>query len=163
MFMNTKLAALTLAGTLALAACGGEAEEAEIADPMADTAVIAPMEPAPAAAGDPMALLSGTVEAARGGLTNMAASAAVSNIQQWQQTLTAANNPALQPIVTDLQALEQALQAQPIDGAQVGQILSRLGEQTTAAASAAEAGTADQVRELGGLLSQAGSQLSGGM
>lgn len=135
----------------------------EVADPMMDTTVVASVATESAPAGDPMALLSGTVEAARGGPTNMAASAAVSNIQQWQQTLTAANNPALQPILTDLQALEQALQAQPIDGSQVGQILSRLGGQTTAAAAAAEPGAADQVRELETLLSQAGSQLSGGM
>jgi len=114
----------------------------------------------PGAAGDHTAKLDETIAAAEGGLTNLPANAAVSNIEGWENRLRAAGDPALNPIADDLAQLRQELQRTPVDGAAVGRLLTRLGEQTSAAAAGADPAVSQRLNRLGNLLSQAGNQLS---
>lgn len=99
---------------------------------------------------------AGTLDAAEsaGGLTELAPSTAVSNIDAWIARLD--GMPSAAPIVTNLRTLRSQLQSAPLDGMAIGMTLSELGEQTTAAA----AGDAS-LRQLGQALSQAGGMLSG--
>jgi hypothetical protein len=166
-----------LAGGLALAACGGGGDAPEGmagADSMAATVPMATpavaesasttvMGPASTAApaGDGMAELDATIAAAEGGLTTLAPSAAVSNIEGWQTRLRAANNPALTGIADDLEQLKGELQKGTVDGQAIGRLLTEVGEKTTSAAAAAQPGAGEKVSRLGTLLTQAGRQLSG--
>lgn len=138
----------------------GDAGAAPMPMPM-DTGMMATPPAAGATATDPAALLQTTIGAAEAGLTNLPAATALDVIGQWQTTLRGANQPALTEIADDLQMLQQQLQATPTNGAEIGQTLARMGGRTTAAASQAEGATADQLRRLGELLTQAGNQLSG--
>ena len=98
----------------------------------------------------------GTLDAvtAAGGLTALAPGAAVSNIDGWIAQL--AGNEAFAPTVEGLETLKTQLTTDPLDGAAIGQTLSMLGEQTTAAA-----GGDGALEQLGSALSAAGAQLSG--
>jgi hypothetical protein len=110
--------------------------------------------------GDAEAELDATIQAAEGGLTNLPVSAAVSNIEGWENRLRAAGDPSLQPIADNLASLRQELQSPSIDGAAVGRLLNQLGQQTTEAAAGADPAVSQRLNRLGTLLSQAGTQLS---
>lgn len=138
----------------------GDAGAAPMPMPM-DTGMMATPPATGATATDPTALLQTTIEAAEGGLTSLPAATALDVIGQWQTTLRGANQPALTEIANDLQALEQQLQASPINGNEIGQILTRMGQRTTAVAPQAEGATVERLQRLGELLTQAGNQLSG--
>lgn len=108
------------------------------------------------------ASLDSTIALAESGLATVTPSAAVPLIQAWQQRLDEADNPALTSISEDLEQLKGELQASTIDGSAVGDILTRLGEKTTAAAeSAADSSAAPQLGQLGTLLTEAGAQFAG--
>ncbi len=98
----------------------------------------------------------GTLDAvgAAGGLTALAPGAAVANIDGWIAQLE--GNEAFAPTVEGLQTLKMQLTTDPLDGAAIGQTLSMLGEQTTAAA-----GGDGALEQLGSALSAAGAELSG--
>ncbi|MGI9176100.1 MAG: hypothetical protein ACR2GR_12375 [Rhodothermales bacterium] len=147
---HTALLALVLALFVGLSACAPEDnEEPDITEePMADMA--------PAGAD-----LDATIQALQGDITAMDPAAAVDNINAWQAELEASGDEALQGIASDLGELKNQLSQMPPNGGEVGQTLTRLGEQTTQAAASAEAGVAEQLNQLGSLLSDAGAQLSG--
>ena len=138
------LVALTLA--LALTACAPREQTAMEPEPMAT-------QPAGAAGG---VTAQATLDAAQnaGGLTSLAPTAAVSNIDSWISRLDGV--PAAAPVVANLRTLKSQLQASTLDGMAIGMTLSELGEQTTAAA-----GGDASLRQLGQALSQAGQALSG--
>ena len=151
---HTALMALVLALFVGLSACAPEDnEEPDITEePMEE-----PMADATPAGAD----LGATIQALQGDITTMDPAAAVDNINAWQAELEASGDEALQGIATDLGELKNQLAQMPPNGSEVGQTLTRLGEQTTQAAASAEAGVAEQLNQLGSLLSDAGAQLSG--
>lgn len=100
-----------------------------------------------------------TVSALEGGLTSIPLDAALANITGWQTTLEASEDPALQELGGLLNDLAVELQAETINPAEVGALLTSLGEGTTLAA---ESAGDDQLAELGTLLGQAGGSLVGG-
>ena len=102
--------------------------------------------------------LDQTIAALDGGLTGLSPSAATANIDGWISTLS--GNESLAGIADDLRALRDALTSSPLDGAAIGDLLVRLGAQTTSAASTADAGASPQLSRLGGLLETAGNALS---
>ena len=161
--MSTRLAALALALTLPLAACADDPETVEVeAAPVAvetddtmmdDDAMMTDGTMTDGAMASDVTA-QGTLDAVNdaGGFTSMAVSSAAANIDGWIAQLE--GNPDFAPTVADLRTLKDQLMATPIDGSAVGATLSRLGEQTTAAA-AGDAG----LEQLGSALSSAGTQL----
>ena len=155
---RTSLFALTLA--LSLTACAPRESDVVTPQPApgATTGVSPddPMSDAMSADGmAPSVTAEGTLDAAEsaGGLTNLAPSAALANIDGWIAQLE--GTPAAAPVVANLRTLRSQLQASPIDGMAVGMTLSELGEQTTAAA-----GGDASLRQLGQALSQTGAMLT---
>ena len=93
------------------------------------------------------------------GLTSAPLDAALTNIGNWQVTLEGTDDPALQALGGQLGELATALEAEPIDGQEVGGLLTSLGQGTI---TAAEAAGDEQLATLGGVLEDAGSSLTGG-
>ena len=103
------------------------------------------------------------ISAAESGLTNLSGSAAIAAIDPIREKLHNSGNAGLESIADDLDQLKDKLDDNPINGREVGTILSRIGPKVTTASSTPEAGAASQrLSRLGTLLTQAGRQLSGG-
>ena len=108
--------------------------------------------------------VASTLELLGDELTNVSVrQRALSNIENWQAQLAASDDPALQSISEQLGELSAALNADPVDTQEVSDLLVSLGENTTAAAENAEEDLADQLTELGTLLTNAGQSLMGGV
>ena len=105
--------------------------------------------------------LDGTISALSGGITKLNPATAVSNIQGWESQLEAAGKPELTSIAKDLGALRKELTSGSLDGAAIGKLLTKLGQQTTASAAGAAAASKDKLTTLGGLLTKAGGTLGG--
>ena len=105
--------------------------------------------------------LDGTISALSGGITALNPATAVSNIEGWESQLQATGKPALTSIAQDLGALRKELTSGSLDGAAIGKLLSRLGQQTTSTAAGAEAASKDKLTTLGSLLTKAGGALGG--
>ena len=91
-------------------------------------------------------------EADRAGLDNA--------LQRWIEDVKDASNPELHQIVVDLQALKAHFGGGSIDAKLVGQLLGRLGDNTSKAAIFAEnSNTAERVSKLGEALSAAAKQV----
>lgn len=93
------------------------------------------------------------------GLTEAPLDAALTNIGNWQVTLEGSDDPALQELGGLLGDLSTELQAETINPAEVGALLTSIGEGTSAAA---ESAGDDGLANLGSLLSEAGSSLASG-
>ena len=152
---------LLLALVLPFAACETEPDVAEtdtdiVVDPVDDPMMEDPMMDDTTMAGTSDVTAQGTVDAVTdaGGLTSLAPSAALANIDGWIDQLE--GNPDFAPVVEDLETLRGQLQATPIDGAAVGATLQRLGEATTGAAGGDTA-----LETLGRTLTDAGNSLAG--
>ena len=104
----------------------------------------------------------GTVSLLQGGLTNIATDQAVQNIDGWLARIDDANNDALDAVADNLEELKTALQADEIDGAEVGNLLTELGQQTSETASAATGQQMTQLQALGEALTSGGEQLTSG-
>lgn len=102
--------------------------------------------------------LDQTITALDGGLTSLSPAAATSTIDGWIETL--AGNESLAGVADGLRELKTALTASPLDGAQIGSLLVRLGAQTRSAAATADPASSVKVARLGGLLENAGAALS---
>lgn len=100
-----------------------------------------------------------TITALEGGLSSLGTDQAVSNIEGWQARLEDAGDPALLTLAEQLGALSSALQAESIDQAEVGLLLTELGGRTSEAAETAQGDEAAQLASLGTLLSEAGNSL----
>lgn len=129
-----------------------EATEAEEDTAMAETETMASSD---------SVTVGGTISLLQQGLTSISASAAVSNIEGWQEQLEAAGSEPLMAISNNLEELKGELQNDSIDGAAVGELLVSLGDQTVDAAQNAGGTATAQLTQLGNLLQQAGNQLTG--
>jgi len=102
--------------------------------------------------------LDATLISFEAGLTTLSPAAGRGIIERWLSALK--DHPELNDVASTLGELRAALLDQPIDVAQVGTLLSRLGGRTTQAAGSAED---DEVRKqlerLGTLLSKGGDAL----
>ena len=106
--------------------------------------------------------LTGTISALKGGLTSIPTDAAVANIKSWQTQLQGSDDPLVQGIATNLGKLSDALQADTVDSANVGSLLSSIGTDTVSAAEDVDSAQSKaQLIELGNLLLQ-GDSLVGG-
>ena len=103
--------------------------------------------------------IDATINALDQGLSQ-AKSGASTTIQNWISTLNSSNDQAQKKIAGDLQQLASALGSGSIDTSKVKQLLTSLGQQTTAAAGRAEGTTSDKLMQLGTQLSGAAESIS---
>lgn len=94
--------------------------------------------------------LDDTIGALQGGLTSLSPTAAVSNIDGWQQKLSGLG---LTDIANDLGELKGLLTSGNLDGKAIGAVLSRLGSKTSASAAGAPAADMPKLQQLGSMLS----------
>ena len=169
--MSPRLLFLALA--LPLAACGGdEAADTTVVDttdPMVDDAMSDDMTAVDPMASDSMSdgamasdvTVDGTIAAAGSDLTALAPAAAIANIDGWLAKLDGAQFGQAGEIRNGLEELKAELSASPLDGAEIGETLADLGQQTTATAAEASSSSQAGLRALGSALSAAGAKLGG--
>ncbi len=111
--------------------------------------------------------VAATVDDLERGLQQIPLSKAINKIDDWKRKIEQTEREDLRPIAAGLGELHQSLVGEGIDGARIGSILVRLGEQTEAA-EVSEATTGDttedlerSLKRLGSLLRHAGSALGG--
>ena len=165
--MITRLPLFALALMLPLAACETEPDvettTVETTDPVVTDDMMAdePMADDPMmgdAAVDTSVTAQATLDAVpAGGLTDMAPSAAIANIDSWIAKLDGATFTNASEIRDGLTTLRSQLQASPLDGNAIGETLVDLGTWTTEAAGGDAA-----LSQLGSALTSAGQGLTGG-
>ena len=101
--------------------------------------------------------LTSTIESLSQGL-EYAKPGATRSLHSWIETLNAASTPALHTLATELKHLEELLSGEAT-GPQLQKALHSIGQHTTAAARGAEGATADKIKQLGKLLTDAGASL----
>ena len=114
--------------------------------------------------------VAATVDDLERGLTQIPLSKAINKIDDWKRKLEQTERQDLLPIAAGLGELHAALVGEGVDGARVGAILVRLGEQTEAAADNVPPPTTGDttadleksLKRLGSLLRHAGGALSKG-
>lgn len=159
--MTTRLL-LAFALLFTLSACGNDTASEEVMDDVTADEV-APINPSPGVPDDaPEVDVPGTIAALQGGLTAIPAAAAVDNINGWIAKLEGAGFDGAEEITDNLEELRDELESDEIDGAEVGGLLTRLGELTSAAALGASSSSQDGLNQLAELLSGAGASLGGG-
>ena len=104
-----------------------------------------------------MASFAPTIEAFKKGITRMTVTAAVKNIEGWEEKLESAEVSGSKTILRDLGALKKALQMDEPDGERICELMSRLGTQTSSIAEKAER-DGDKLTEPGEALTSAGEQ-----
>ena len=102
--------------------------------------------------------LTSTIESLSKGLTH-AKSGATRSIHSWIETLNASKAPALHTLATELKQLDTLLNGDKASGPAVQKALASIGQHTTAAAASAEGATADKIKQLGKLLTEAAASL----
>ena len=103
------------------------------------------------------------------GLTSIPLSKAINKIDDWKRKIEETERQDLLPIAAGLGELHQSLVGEGVDGVRVGAILTRLGEQTEAAADDVPPPTTgdttedlvNNLKRLGSLLRHAGAALVG--
>ena len=91
------------------------------------------------------------------GVKGFTITAAVKNIEGWEDTLGKIEAPGAKGIVRDLERLKKLIQAETIDGDAVKALVAKLGKETVTIAGKAESRNADKVKQLGEALSSAAS------
>ena len=104
--------------------------------------------------------LDSAVHLLGGNLSDEADRSSLDNhLQQWIEDLKAANNPSFHQLVVDLQELKAHFGSGSYDVDIIAPLLTRMGTNTTQAASFAEGNTAPRVTKLGEALTAAAHQL----
>ena len=151
---------LLAALALPLSACGGDKADTTTVEAPATTE---PMAPAPSGTMTDDVTVDGTVQAAGTDITALPAADAVANIDGWIAKLQGAQFDQAGAITTGLGTLKTQLQTTPLNGAAIGQTLTTLGTETTAAAATASSSSQAGLRTLGSALTAGGQKLSGSM
>ena len=150
-------AALALAAALSLGACQDQEDPAE---PDAEAPVEVVEELYPGEATDDVTA-TGTLAVVESGLTGLPLSTAAEYVRSWRAQLGGSRVAGGDEIARTLGELEAALESRPLDGAEIGPILVRLGQQTETAASQAKGRAQETVRSLGQALGEAGRAIGG--
>jgi hypothetical protein len=102
-----------------------------------------------------MPQFAATIKHLEEGVKGFTISAAVKNIEGWEETLGKLEAPGAKTIVRDLERLKKLIQADQIDGDAVKQLVSKLGKETVTLAGKADSKNAEKVKQLGETLSSA--------
>ncbi|MBD2103122.1 hypothetical protein [Leptolyngbya sp. FACHB-261] len=95
----------------------------------------------------------------QGNLTDVDADTAIASIDQWTEVLSQFKDKDLKQIANGLKELKKLLSSGEAEAADIGDVLSQLGQETAGAASEAEEGTQDQLQKVGKALTKAGQSL----
>ena len=98
--------------------------------------------------------VAATIDALKGGVSKIPASAALANIDSWHTTLNGV--PGAETICADLASLKRHLQATPPDSKALASLLGKIGQETTKLAAGAKGDDAPKLKELGTMLTSAG-------
>lgn len=96
-----------------------------------------------------MPQFAATIKHIQEGVKGFTISAAVKNIEGWEEALKDMDAPGAKGIVRDLESLKKQLQKDEIDGEAVQKLVAKLGKETIAMAGKADSKKADQVKALG--------------
>ena len=96
-----------------------------------------------------MPQFAATIKHIQEGVKGFTVSAAVKNIEGWEDTLGKLDTPGTKGVLRDLGALKKHLQAEPIDSDAVLKLVGKLGKETVTLAGKAESKNAEQVKALG--------------
>jgi len=96
-----------------------------------------------------------TMKAIEAGVTAMAVDKAVKNIEGWEAHLESLDETGAKTIHADLGRLKRLLQAEPIDGDAVKELVGKLAAATVRIAGRAEGKRATEVEALGKALESA--------
>lgn len=96
------------------------------------------------------------VETLEGDLTSLNTETALGAIDEWYTLLHKSDDENLKEIANGLKELKQLLKRSKAKGSDIGEALTKLGEQTTEAAQEAVRGLKGPIKKLGKLLSKTG-------
>ena len=102
-----------------------------------------------------MPQFAATIKHIEDGVKGFTISAAVKNIEGWEETLGKLEAPGAKTIVRDLEKLKKLIQAEEIDGDAVKELVGKLGKETVTLAGKADSKNAEKVKQLGEALSSA--------
>lgn len=100
-----------------------------------------------------------TITALQGNLADVTPKRGAELIGRWTSDLESADWRGAKTIHADLVALQHQLEGGSPDGARIKDLLTKLGESTERAAAHVEGHTGEQLKELAGVLQQAGNRL----
>jgi ABC-type transporter Mla subunit MlaD len=103
--------------------------------------------------------LGALLEALEGGVTALDPEAAIAVIDQWEAALKDTKDKPLKEVSSSLKELKKLLKGKKTEASELGEVLTKLGEQTTEAAAEAERGTKGQLQKVGKALSKVGQSL----
>lgn len=103
--------------------------------------------------------LDSLVETLEGDLTSVDAEVAISAIDEWYTLLHKFEDENLKEISNELKELKKVLKRSKAKGSDIGEVLTRLGEQTTEAGKEAGKGLKGRIQKLGKTLSKVGKSL----
>lgn len=89
------------------------------------------------------------------GVKGFTISAAVKNIEGWEEALDKVETPGTKGIIRDLERLKKLIQSDEIDGDAVKKLIVKLGEETVAMAGKSEEPKSSKIKELGEALTSA--------
>jgi hypothetical protein len=101
------------------------------------------------------AYFAGTLTALKKGITKMSISAAIRNIENWEESLQDVEITGCRAILRDLGALKKQLQEDEPDGERIRHLMARLASQTMSVADRADDRYGDKIKNLGELLADA--------
>ena len=101
-----------------------------------------------------MPQFASTIKHIQDGVKGFTISAAVKNIEGWEETLKEMDTPGAKGIVRDLEQLKKLIQADSIDGERVKELAVKLGAATITMAGKSETKNAEQAKQLGEALSK---------
>jgi hypothetical protein len=102
-----------------------------------------------------MPQLATTIKHVKDGVKGFTISAAVKNIEGWEETLGKLEVTGAKTMVRDLERLKKLIQAEEIDGDAVKTLIAKLGKETVTFAGRTEGAKAERIKELGEALNSA--------
>jgi hypothetical protein len=103
--------------------------------------------------------LDNTIKAFQSGITTMSPDQGVKSIDEWLKKLENADFRGAKSIHDSLSKLKKHLESGNLDGAAIGELLSKLGDATVRAAGQASGKDADKIKQLGQALSDCGDEM----
>jgi hypothetical protein len=102
-----------------------------------------------------VAYFSGTIDALKKGVTKMSVSAAIRNIEHWEESLRDIELTGCRSILRDLGALKKQLQVDQPDDERIRHLMAKLASETVTISKKADARHSDKIAKLGEMLGHA--------
>ncbi len=102
-----------------------------------------------------MPQFAATIKHIKEGVKGFTISAAVKNIEGWEETLKDVETPGVKGIVRDLEALKKHLHKDELDGEAIKKLVAKLAKETVTLAGKSEGDKAEKIKSLGEALTEA--------